>query len=243
MVLYFDHIDSTNRIARQKALEDAPSGLIVRAGRQSAGRGQYDRSFASPDGGLYFSLLLRLAVPIAQLPLITLATGVACREILFAAYGVEAKIKWPNDLYLGERKVAGILCENVSNPAGKNDQPAVVIGVGLNVNSTLADFPSELQPIVTTLFEQTGQRMDLEKLLDLLAQAIASKAAMVATDSELLLAEWQKHDYLHGRSLVHTAGNVTLQGIGMGVSALGLYRFRDAAGVEHSVVGGQLRPA
>ncbi len=243
MVLYFDHIDSTNRIARQKALEDAPSGLIVRAGRQSAGRGQYDRSFASPDGGLYFSLLLRLAVPIAQLPLITLATGVACREILFAACGVEAKIKWPNDLYLGERKVAGILCENVSNPAGKNDRPAVVIGVGLNVNSTLADFSSELQPIVTTLFEQTGQRMDLEKLLDLLVQAIASKAAMVATDSEFLLAEWQKHDYLHGRSLVHTAGNVTLQGIGMGVSALGLYRFRDAAGVEHSVVGGQLRLA
>jgi BirA family biotin operon repressor/biotin-[acetyl-CoA-carboxylase] ligase len=131
----------------------------------------------------------------------------------------------------------------VSNPAGKNDRPAVVIGVGLNVNSTLADFSSELQPIVTTLFEQTGQRMDLEKLLDLLVQAIASKAAMVATDSEFLLAEWQKHDYLHGRPLVHTAGNVTLQGIGMGVSALGLYRFRDAAGVEHSVVGGQLRLA
>jgi len=242
MVLYFDHIDSTNRVARQKALEDAPGGLIVRAGQQSAGRGQYDRSFASPSGGLYFSLLVRPDMPPARLPLITLAVGLACRDVLFAACRLEAQIKWPNDLYIGERKVAGILCENVAISSQGKGPAAVVIGVGLNVNSALADFSPELQPIVTTLLEHVGTPMDLDHLLADLVRAIEKNVGRVADVAEGLLVEWQRYDYLHGRPLVHTAGEVTRYGLGLGVSEQGLYRFRDAAGVEHSVVGGQLRP-
>jgi BirA family biotin operon repressor/biotin-[acetyl-CoA-carboxylase] ligase len=242
MVLYFDHIDSTNHMARQKALEGAPHGLVVRAARQSAGRGQYDRSFASPSGGLYFSLLLRPDMPMAQLPLITLAVGVACREVLYERFKVEAKIKWPNDLYLGDRKAAGILCESVLDAIGPYLRPAVIAGVGMNVNSTLADFPVGLQPLVTTLFEQTGQRTGLDSLLEDMVQAIEEKVLLLAKDTHLLLSQWQDYDYLLNKPLVYTAGESTVHGIGLGVSALGQYRFRDDRGKERSVVGGQLRP-
>lgn len=241
MVLYFDHLDSTNRVARQKALENAPAGLVIRAGMQSAGRGQYDRSFASPLGGLYFSMLLRPEIAMAQLPLITLAVGVACREVIFGQFKIEAGIKWPNDLYVGERKIAGILCESVL--VGRGDTgPAVVAGVGLNVNSVLDDFPPPLQPIVTTLIEQTGYRSDLDKLLDALVQAIEAKVLLIGKATNVLLKQWQNYDYLYSKPLVYTAGEKTIRGIGLGVSAQGQYRFRDVSGQEHSIVGGQLRP-
>jgi BirA family biotin operon repressor/biotin-[acetyl-CoA-carboxylase] ligase len=242
MVLYFDHIDSTNRLARQKALEGAPAGLAIRAGRQSAGRGQYDRSFASPPGGLYFSLLLRPNMAMAQLPLITLAVGVACREVLFDQFKVEAGIKWPNDLYVGERKVAGILCESVLAEAGQNVGPAVVAGVGLNVNSTLEDFPPELRPLATTLFELTGRTADLDTLLKEVVRSIEDKVLLVGKAPDVLLLQWQKHDCLYSKPLVYTAGERSITGIGLGVSPHGQYRFRDADGKEHSIVGGQLRP-
>lgn len=242
MVLYFDHLDSTNRVARQKALENAPAGLVIRAGMQSAGRGQYDRSFASPLGGLYFSMLLRPDIAITQLPLITLAVGVACRDVIFSQFKVEAEIKWPNDLYVGERKIAGILCESVLAGSERDSGPAVVAGVGLNVNSVLDDFPPPLQPIVTTLIEQTGLRSDLDKLLDGLVQAIEAKVLLIGKATNVLLTQWQNFDYLYSKPLVYTAGEKTIRGIGLGVSPLGQYRFRDVDGQEHSVVGGQLRP-
>ena len=111
MILAYDHLDSTNRVARELALEGCTAGTVVLAGSQSSGRGQYGRLFNSPVGGLYFTLVLVPDLPLNALPLITLATGLACRETIQAVTGLEPLIKWPNDLYLDHRKVAGILCE------------------------------------------------------------------------------------------------------------------------------------
>lgn len=242
MILYYDHIDSTNRIARNLLLEGYPGGTVVQAGQQSAGRGQYERAFSSPPGGLYFSLILRPALDVQHLSLVTLATGLACCQEIEAKFGLQPRIKWPNDLYINDRKVAGILCERPLSDRSDPLASGVIIGVGLNVNSELDDFPAALRPLLTTIFTLTDKKIDLAPLLAEVLAAITVAVATLSNDPRALLRQWQRYDYLFARNIVHTAGEVVLRGVGLGVDHRGWYRLRDAQGVEHSIVGGQLRP-
>ena len=244
MVIYYDQVDSTNRIAKELVMEGKPSGTIVCAGIQSAGKGQYGRSFNSPPGGLYFSLLLKPNLDLEYLPLVTLATGLACREVIYSAFNVQTQIKWPNDIYLCDKKLAGILCENIDfRSAAENALATVVIGAGLNINNTKVDFPLEIQPIVTTLFDHLKIQVDLHSLRTLLVAAIVKNVIILSENRQLLLAQWQQHDYLYKRSIIYTAGSMTLRGTGLGISSQGFYCIQDNKGAEHCVVGGQLRLA
>ena len=242
MILYYDHTDSTNRIARNLLLEGHPDGTVIQAGQQSAGRGQYERTFSSPPGGLYFSLIMRPALDVQHLPLVTLATGLACCQEIETKFGLQPRIKWPNDIYITNRKVAGILCER---PAGDRSDPlasGVIIGVGLNVNSELDDFPAALRPLLTTIFTLTGKKTDLAPLLAEFLAAITAAVTTLSINPLSLLRQWQRYDYLFARNIVHTAGETVVRGVGLGVDHRGWYRLRDAQGVEHNIVGGQLRP-
>lgn len=239
MVIYYEQIDSTNRVAKELVKEGKIPGTVVRAGMQTAGKGQNGRTFNSPAGGLYFSLLLQPDLHLEQLPLLTLATGVACREVIYSICKLETRIKWPNDIYLNDKKVAGILCENVI--LNSAETPTVVIGVGLNVNSAIIDFPKEIQPIVTTLFEHLRIDFDLNALLSSLVTAIVDNVSSLRQDRQDVLARWQRFDYLADKPVIHTAGSMTIQGIGGGITSEGYYRITDYQGVEHCIVGGQLR--
>lgn len=241
MLIYYDQIDSTNRVAKELAKVGKPAGTVVQAGQQTAGRGQYGRAFSSPAGGLYFSLILRPDLELAHLPLVTLATGLSCREVLHTSYGLDTRIKWPNDIYLDHKKIAGMLCESVLS-----DRPelvsSVVVGVGLNVNSTVSDFQPELQPLVTTLSAHLNKQIPLPSLLTLLVGTINTKVEMLSRDPQTILAQWQRFDYLKEKAVVHTAGSTTIVGTGRGLTAQGHYRIMDAHGLEHHITGGQLRP-
>jgi len=128
-VRLLDVVDSTNRVVSKLAAEGEPDGLVVAADLQTAGRGRLDRSWDAEAGsGLLVSLLLRpVELPVARWHLLTAATAVAARSACTEVTGVTPDIKWPNDLLVGERKLAGILAE-VSGTA-------MVIGMGLNVHS------------------------------------------------------------------------------------------------------------
>jgi BirA family biotin operon repressor/biotin-[acetyl-CoA-carboxylase] ligase len=117
----------------------------------------------------------------------------------------------------------------------------VVIGVGLNVNSRLEQFDPEVQPLVTTLFEQTGQAMELSPLLDALLQAITSCVKRLSVEREGVLEEWQRYDMLRGQPVTYTTHNRIIEGVGLGITQDGLYRIHDDTNHEHTVVGGQLR--
>jgi len=241
MIISYDQIDSTNRIAKEMAAQGNPSGTIVVAASQSAGRGQYGRSFNSPVGGLYFSLLLEPDLPTETLPLITLATGLACRTVLHQTFGLHPLIKWPNDIYLDGNKVAGILCENLFASHSPDASAKVIIGVGLNVNNRIKDFAPEVQPIITTLFEHLHKTVELAPLLTLLTQAITAQVIRLRQDRESLLAEWQQFDFLYHKPVVHRIEADSLCGVGHGITHQGLYRILDVHGTEHKVIGGQLR--
>jgi BirA family biotin operon repressor/biotin-[acetyl-CoA-carboxylase] ligase len=241
MIVRYDHIDSTNRVARDLVTEGAPSGTIVWSDIQSAGKGQYGRVFDSPRGGLYFSLVLKPELLFEHLPLITLATGLACLRVLKNRFGLSPLIKWPNDIFLDDKKVAGILCENVLQSGPDGSTATVVIGVGMNVNNRVDDFAVEIQSVITTLFAHLHMPVDLNGLLASLTSAITEQVARLGHDRSALLAEWRQADLLHDRSIVYLRDNHILTGRGHGITDQGAYRIREESGIEHQVIGGQLR--
>lgn len=135
--------ESTNTAAARLAREGAPHGSAVLAERQSAGRGRRGRSFASAGLGLYMTVILRPKGGFAEAGTITPAAAVAVREAISAVCGVEAGIKWVNDLYLSGKKICGILAESVTS--GLPEPPAFAVGIGVNFLGGRADLPEDIR--------------------------------------------------------------------------------------------------
>ncbi|MCC6620316.1 MAG: biotin--[acetyl-CoA-carboxylase] ligase [Deltaproteobacteria bacterium] len=170
-VHHHDEVASTNDTLLALAQDGAPTGTVVIARRQTAGRGRQGRSWLTlPGEHLFMSILWRppSGFDPARVTGITLAMGVAACDVL-RGLGVDARLKWPNDLWIGERKVAGILSELHDQHAGL----FVVIGLGLDVNAD--QVPAELASIATTLEMALGRRVDLPSLGEALVTAMRSE--------------------------------------------------------------------
>jgi BirA family biotin operon repressor/biotin-[acetyl-CoA-carboxylase] ligase len=150
---HFEVISSTNDHARELAEEGAGHGEVVIAESQTGGRGRRGRPWVSPPGrNATFSVVLRPDLPPARAPALTLLASVAICDALRQA-NVPAAIKWPNDLLVGERKIAGILTELASEPERIN---WAVVGIGVNVNAAREDFPPELRETATSVLIERG---------------------------------------------------------------------------------------
>jgi BirA family biotin operon repressor/biotin-[acetyl-CoA-carboxylase] ligase len=157
---------STNDIVKDLAQHGAPEGTAVVAEYQTQGRGRHGRSFVSPAGvGIYLSLLVRPQADIHRLPQLTLAVAVATAEALAEYSALPIRLKWPNDVEISGKKIAGILCEAVLHPLAS---PLVIIGIGINVNTALEQFPPELHQHVTSLALAAGHPWARLPLLALL---------------------------------------------------------------------------
>lgn len=158
-----ESIGSTNQRARSLALGDAGEGTLVLAERQTAGRGRLDRVWHSPPGlNLYLSLILRPDLPPARAALLTLAASLALASAVSDVTGLTPDIKWPNDLLLNGRKMSGILSE--MELSGSN-VAFVILGVGINVNLSLADLPEDLAETVGSLAIASGRTWDRTEAL------------------------------------------------------------------------------
>ncbi len=158
---FYEEIDSTNLAAKELARSDAPDGFVVYANRQTAGRGRLGKSFHSPEGGLYCSVILRPKLTSDDMMALTAAIAVAVHRAL-QRFAVSTQMKWVNDLFLNQKKICGILCEAQFS----GEIPAFVIaGIGVNLMPDPA-LPEELRPIVTDIFTETGIRIPREALLD-----------------------------------------------------------------------------
>ena len=165
---------STNDDARADALAGAPDGHVVVADFQSAGRGSHGRVWTSPAGSdLYLSIVERPAMPLAELPPLTLAVGLGVADAVLRTFDVDAgivpEVKWPNDVWLRGRKCAGILIE--ASSTGEIAGP-VVIGIGLNVNRL--EWPDELRSTATSLRAEraAGTPLDRGRVLALLLKEV-----------------------------------------------------------------------
>lgn len=134
--VFLEETDSTNRVAKELARQGAPHGTAVLAERQTAGRGRLGRAFFSPEGGLYLSVILYPQCPPEDRVLMTPMAAVAVCRALEQVCGISPGIKWVNDLYLGGKKLCGILCEGCGD--------AVIVGIGLNLYTPEGGFPAEI---------------------------------------------------------------------------------------------------
>jgi BirA family transcriptional regulator, biotin operon repressor / biotin---[acetyl-CoA-carboxylase] ligase len=175
IILRFESVLSTNDAARDLIRACAAHGTVVVAEEQTSGRGTKGRSWHSPRGlGLYASFLLRWEAsggPGESFPLLPLVAGLAAADAVRDAAGVEARLKWPNDLVHGRRKLGGILTEGVLRAGAPGH---AVVGIGLNVNHGETDFPAELRTAATSLSLITGRPADIEDLLARLCQTLDS---------------------------------------------------------------------
>lgn len=161
-ILFFSSIDSTNRQAKEESRRGAPEGLVIIADGQSEGKGRKGRTWESPPGvNLHASIVLRLSIPIAAVPRITLLTGLAVARALRLVSGLCAFIKWPNDVLIGGKKIAGILAEiEVPREGGA----LVILGIGVNVNWKADEFPKGLAEIASSLRAEAGREFAREEV-------------------------------------------------------------------------------
>lgn len=191
--LHLRETDSTNARARDLALAGAPHGTVVTAARQRAGRGRQGRTWSAPAGrSLLFSVVLR--DPPELLPLVA-AVAVA------RTVGDGARIKWPNDVLVDGRKVAGILAE------GRPQEGWAVLGVGLNVAVDLADLPPELHATAATMGLTPA---DVPRVRDVL---LARLGDALLQDTGSLLDAWRERDALAGRTISWSGGTGIARGI------------------------------
>lgn len=152
-IYYFDQIDSTNIRAKQLGEEGAPHGTLIVAGQQNAGRGRRGRTWESPPGvSIYMSIVLRPEMAPVKAPMLTLVMAVSAADSLKECAGLDVQIKWPNDIVLNGKKLAGILTEMSTEMDYINH---VVIGMGINVNTEC--LPEELEEKATSLRLETGR--------------------------------------------------------------------------------------
>lgn len=140
----FLELDSTNNYLKKAAAEGGPDGLVAIALSQTGGKGRLGRSFFSPESGLYMSMLLRRELPVSLAHLLTPMTAVAVAEALEETGSARAGIKWVNDIYIGGRKVCGILTETQISKSGQTLDYAV-IGIGVNIKAPDDGFPEDIK--------------------------------------------------------------------------------------------------
>ncbi len=216
-LVHFRVLPSTNVYAKTQGEAGEPEGLVVLADTQTAGTGRFARSWHSPPGGLYFSILLRpsMLTP-SETQLITLTVGVAVAKVLQQAYGVQATLKWPNDVQIDRRKVAGILAEQ--SLTGDHVE-YVVVGIGVNVNIPLDDFPEELTSKATSLQEVLGHPVELPRLFGYLSGQLEYWYIRLRDKGFPTIApHWRKFCTHLGRSVTVTSSEGIVKGIAQDIA-------------------------
>lgn len=238
-ILRYETIGSTNDEALRQARMGAGEGLCIIARHQTAGRGRHGRAWISPPGaGLHFSVVLRPALEMRFLSLITLMTGIAVHDMLEETFGLDCDIKWANDIHVRGRKICGILAESCETSKGL----AVIVGIGINLKS--ANFSAELAPIITSVEAETGQAPDPEVLLKALAKRLADGYETLQTAADgaaLLRQDWtKKSSYAVGKAVRVVMENETIEGTTRGIDYNGALRVETESGQIKVIQAGEV---
>lgn len=193
-LVVLSEVGSTNEAMMRLAREGkGKNGAVILAERQSEGRGRLSRPWASPEGGVWMSMILRPDLPLSELYRINMALSVAICRAIDSLFGLKLEIKWPNDLLVSERKICGILMEVM---AQVDRLDCVVAGIGINANNDASAFPSEWHS--TSLFSELGRPVDREELIA--AILLEAEAALDGMLGPAIYEEWRRRSCtLHRR--------------------------------------------
>ena len=193
----YNEVSSTNTVAKFLSMNNVENGTVVISEKQTKAKGRSGKSWESPLGGVWLSIILNPSVDHSRLPLITLATGVAVAKTL-ERIGVEnPEIKWPNDIMINGKKVCGILTEAV---AKFNTIENIIVGVGIDANLNVSEFPEELQEGTTTLKEELQREGNENLLIKIFFEEFEKITELFQNkEYETILKEWRKRSYTIGK--------------------------------------------
>ena len=223
-----DLLDSTNTRAKKLAAEGAPHGTAVIADAQSGGRGRLGRSFFSPGHtGIYLSYILRPSCSPERASLLTSLAAAAVAQAIEQVADTRVSIKWVNDLYIGDRKICGILCEaGMGMEAGQLDY--VIAGIGVNVGKT--DFPPELSEIATSIGNETGAAPDRNRLIACISNRM--EALLGGLETGEFLEENRKRSNVIGRKITVLEGGKEYPAFAEDIDGQGRLVIRTAEGLS-----------
>lgn len=235
----FQETNSTNDQLDRWARDGAAEGLVVFAESQTAGRGRLGRKWSSPSGlGLWFSVLLRPKLHPQSITCLTLATAAACARAIQQETQVPIRIKWPNDLLIEGRKVAGILTELSAEMDGVKH---VIIGIGVDVNQSPDDFPPDVRRLATSLRIATGQVVDRPRLAAALLRELDFDYRRVLDGKFNEIAEeWERQCSTIGCQVSIEVGGRRLLGVAEAIDSEGALLLRTEHGRLERVIGGDV---
>lgn len=227
-------VTSTQKIAHRLAYEGAPEGTIIVAEEQTSGRGRLDREWHSPKHkGVWMSLILRPNIPPFKAPQLTLLAAVGVVQGIQEATGLEADIKWPNDILINQKKVVGILTELQAEADRIN---SVIIGIGINVNHTESHFPDFIKNIATSLAIEKGEEIDRARLI----QCILFKIEKLYQEYlqhgfHIVKLLWESYAISIGQRIIARTLTNTIEGKALGITDEGVLQLEASDGTIHHI--------
>ena len=232
-VIYYPSLASTMEVAKQEAQQGAAEGTVIIADEQTAGKGRIMRVWLSPKGSIALSVILYPSV--AYLPSLIMLASLAVIHSIEAVTGLKSQVKWPNDVLINGKKVCGVLIE--SNVRGDIVDYAI-IGIGVNVNLRLYDFP-EIQPTATSLSDELGRDVSrLDVIRCLLVEIERLYLALPAGGS--IYEEWRDSLVTLGRRVQVKSGETIYEGIAESVARDGSLLLRHSDGSLSKIIAGDV---
>lgn len=223
----FGSVGSTNDVAVNLARSGAPEGTLVVASVQTAGRGRRGEPWESPEGGLWMSFVLRPRLEASRRPGISLVSATAVARALHAISGLPVRLKWPNDVLVGGRKIGGVMVESAGD--------ALVVGMGVNVNIPPDDLPRPRWYEATSLLRETGRLWDRAELAGRIVDAFESRyEAYTGAGRDRVLDEWRRLSLILNEIVSVAGGGLTFDGTVVGID-------EDAAVIVRLPDGRQVR--
>jgi len=234
----FRQVTSTSDIAKELAAKGAKEGTVIVAETQTRGRGRLSREWASPEGGIWLSIILRPKVSPKEASKLTLTTSVAVARVINKLFGLKAEIKWPNDVQIDGKKICGILTEGVTRGKAAD---FVVVGIGVNANIDLQSLPKPLRGLTTSLKKELGRRIEREKFLSALLNEIERYYNAFAKEKfSSILKEWRSLCSHLGSSVKVTSFYETLEGLAVDIDEDGALLVQLKNGTTRRVVSGDV---
>ena len=197
-IYYYDAVESTNLLAIELAQQGTPHGTVVLADQQFSGRGRGTRTWHSPAGvGIYCSAVLRPTTPPAKAQLITLMAGVSIVKAIALCTGLSPRVKWPNDILINDKKVAGILLESMISGTQIGHS---VLGFGVNVNNGPADLPENPRMQVSSLLMEQKEPVDrITLLIEIFSELERLYHIFEHKDFPIILEQWRRYSSTLGQ--------------------------------------------
>jgi len=235
----FEQTTSTNDVIEKLARDGVREGVVVFAEAQTRGRGRLGRRWLSPGRkGLWFSILLRPALRPQEATQLTVVSATALRRAIQQQTGLPAEIKWPNDILIGGKKVAGILTEM---SAELDRVRHAILGIGVDVNLGAGEFPPELRRLATSLRIESGRAVSRAELAAVILRELDADYARMGGGSFMKVAdEWEAHCQTMGRNVTIQIGERKIRGRAESLDEAGALLLRTEHGRLERIIGGDV---